>query len=69
MTERETLKRKMFLKGQAIKGIRAERQGLKRRLSLLELKEYFENQITDKFDPALSKKLDCVSFLLDEDRP
>lgn len=67
MTEKESVKRKIFLKGQAIKGIRMERQGLKRRLSLLDLKEYYENQITDNFDPVLSKKLDCISFLLEEE--
>jgi aspartokinase-like uncharacterized kinase len=67
MNEKQVLKRKIFLKAQAVKGIRAERQGLKRRLSLLELKEYFENQIIDKFDPRLSAKLDCVIYLLEAD--
>lgn len=63
--ESKILKRKITLKGQALKLIREERAELKRRLFLLGLKGHYEKQINDHFDPLLSHKLDCVIHLLE----
>ena len=65
MTDQEIIKRKIFLKGQALKLIKAERKELIYRLVLVGLKETLEAQIKDKFDPVLSRKLDCVLYLLE----
>ena len=65
MTEKEILQRKIHLKGQALKLLKAERKELTYRLALVGLKETLEAQIKDKFDPILSKKLDCVLYLLE----
>ncbi len=64
MNEIEFLRRKIFLKGQALKVIRAEREALKDRLSLFQIRENLLGQMGDGFNPVLSKKMDCVDFLL-----
>lgn len=65
MTEKEIIRRKIQLKGQALKLIRAERKELVYRLALMGLKDFLEAEIKDKFDPTLSKKLDCIMYLLE----
>lgn len=65
MTEQKTLKRKIQLQGQHIKLIKAERRELIYRLALMGLKETLEAQIKTKFDPVLSRKLDCIIYLLE----
>jgi len=65
MTEKEILKRKIQLKGQALKLIKEERRELIYRLVLKGLKETLEIQIKTKFDPVLSRKLDCIIYLLE----
>jgi len=65
MTEKEILKKKIQLKSQALKLIRAERKEHIYRLALIGLKETLEIQIMTKFDSALSRKLDCVIYLLE----
>jgi len=64
-SKKQILKRKIHLKGQALKLIRAERDELKTWLFLLNLKARLESQMTEQFDPALSVRLDCVIALLD----
>ena len=64
MNELTILRRKIFLKGQALKLIRAERETLKDRLSVLQIRENLLEQMTDEFNPVLSQKLDCADFLL-----
>ncbi len=64
MDERAFLKQKIFLKGQSLKLIRAERELLKDRLSLFQVREDLLEQMTNEFDSTLSSKLDCVDFLL-----
>ena len=64
MDEPKVLKRRIFLKGQALKLIRVERKEMKRRLALLDIREFFLNQMNQEFDPVLSQKIDCVDFLL-----
>ncbi len=65
MTDLEIIKRKILLKGQALKLITAERKELFQRFALVGLKETLEGQIKDRFDPVLSRKLDCVTYLLE----
>ncbi len=64
MDKRQILRRKIVLKGQALKLIRAEREELRRRLFLLELRHFYAEQIRDDFDQRLSWKLDAVNVLL-----
>ena len=59
-----TLQRRIKLKGQALKLIRAEREELKQRLSLLRIRESLLKQLGQDFDPEVSRKLDCLDFLL-----
>lgn len=65
MTEKEILKRKIQLKDQALKLIKAERRELIYRLALIRLKDILEIRVKAKFDPLLSRKLDCVIYLLE----
>lgn len=66
MNEIEFLKRKIFLKGQALTIIQAEREVLKDRLSLFQIRENLLDQMTSEFNSTLNPKLDCVDFLLRE---
>ena len=65
MTSKEIVRRKIQLKGQALKLIKGERRELIYKLALMGLKDTLEAQIKDKFDPVLSRKLDCVIYLLE----
>lgn len=65
MTEKEILKRKIQLKDQALKLIKAERRELIYRLALRGLKGTLEAQVKATFDPVLSQKLDCINYLLE----
>ena len=63
-SEQTIIKRKIQLKGQHLKLIKNEREELKGKLCLVKLKEHYEAQIGESFDPTLSKKLDCIIYLL-----
>ena len=65
MTEVEIVKRKIVLKRQAIPLIRAEIIEHEERFILLRMRGQLEDQITEPCDPALSAKLDCVIYLLE----
>jgi hypothetical protein len=44
-------------------------KGLKTRILILALNTWlgqFENEMTEDYDPMLSRKIDCLKFLLDE---
>ena len=64
MNEKQTLQRKIKLKGQALKIIRVEREEFRRRLFLLELRDFYICQIKDHFDQELSRKIDATNVLL-----
>lgn len=64
-TEVQTVRRKFLLKGQAIKLLREEKNDLKERLLLLNLKGFYERRMGERFDPNLSTKLDCIIHLLE----
>ena len=63
--ERALLRRKLFLKSQAIKLIRGERKELRERLFLLNLKRSLESRIGNDFDQELSARIDAVTCLLE----
>ena len=76
MTPEKILKRKIQLKGQhlelitaehreLIDKIKGERKSLIYKLALVGLKDTLEGQIKARFDPVLSRKLDCVIYLLE----
>jgi hypothetical protein len=62
--EKSLLRRKILLKGQALKLIRIERKELRQSLALLDIRESFLKETGPGFDRVLSQKLDCVNFLL-----
>jgi hypothetical protein len=64
MDERQTLKRKIKLKTQAVRLIRAERAELREHLFLLNFKDHLEQQMKREFDSKLSLRVDAVNFLL-----
>lgn len=68
MTETEIISREITHKNQALRDIRDEREKLKHRLALSKLKDSLEAQIGKKFDPILSRKLDCINYLLENYR-
>jgi hypothetical protein len=65
LPETEILRRKMQLKTQALKLIRAEKEELCHRLTLAKLKTYLETRITQDFNRELSAQLDAVQFLIE----
>ena len=65
MNELEILKRKIFLKKQALKLSIQEIEGLDDRLCLLKIKQRVESRLNKEFDSSLSRKLDCINYLLD----
>ncbi len=64
MDEKAELRRRILLKGQAVKLIQTERQELRRKLFLLELRDFYVSQIKEPLDRVVSSKLDAVDFLL-----
>lgn len=66
MTNIQTVKQKLLLKNQSIKFIRSECDELKRQLILLQWKDDLTGKLKAAFDPAISRKLDCILFLLEE---
>lgn len=65
MDDKEVLKRKIKLKGQAIELFKAERTKMRFKLALMKWEESLEAQIGKEFNSALSKKLECLTYLLD----
>ncbi len=65
MTEMEVVDRKLMLKGQARKLITREMEDLQFQAAALRYKRQLERRITEKFDPELSGRLDCVQSFID----
>ena len=65
MNGKETLQRKIILKRQARGLILQEIHDLQIQLALLKICEYFESQISEDSDPILSRKIDCINYLLE----
>ena len=59
------VRRKILLKNQAIRLLRKEKNDLRRKLLLLDLKDSYKRQMAEEFDPTLSFKIDCILFLLE----
>ena len=66
MTEQKLLKRKIILKKQAVNLINEEVRDLQILLVLHKIKKHLEAKINQAFDPVLSRKLDCLNYLLDK---
>ena len=65
LSEKEIVRRKIQLKTQALKLIRAERDQLSHLENLIKLRAHLQRQIGDKFDPSLSQQLDAVQYLVE----
>ena len=65
MNNESIVRRKIQLKRQAISLIKSEIIELQLRLALIKLKDRFEGQIKD-YNPLLSQKIDCLTFLLEK---
>ena len=65
MNQVETIKRKIKLKRQAIPQIRREIEEQEEILVLLRMRSRLEQQQKIDFDPAVSSRLDCVIYLLE----
>jgi len=65
MTEAQIIKRKILLKRQAVKVIRGEIRELQFKLALTQIRTDLEAQMTQEFEPTLSRKLDCLTYLLE----
>jgi len=66
MTELQSIKRKIFLKRQAVKVIRGEIATLQLRLALVQMQTDLEAKMKEGFKSELSRKLDCIQYLLDD---
>ena len=66
MNEIAFLKRKIKLKKQGVNLINDEVRDLQIFLVLNKIKKHLESKMNKTFDPGLSKKLDCVNYLLDK---
>ncbi len=66
MTELEILKRKLVLKKQAVNLINEEVRDLQILLVLHRIKRHLEAKINQAFDPVLSRKLDCLNYLIEK---
>lgn len=65
MGDIEIIERKILLKRQAIDVIVDEIRELKFRKTLLVEKGRMERKMEERFDPELSRKLDCCIYLLE----
>jgi hypothetical protein len=65
MNEIAILKRRLVLKKQAVDLINEEVRDLQILLVLHKIKKHLEAKINQAFDPVLSRRLDCLNYLLD----
>ena len=65
MNEIEVIKRAIELKQQAIPLIKREVEELQERLFLIKLKDRLEQKAKGASSPTLSRKIDCVQFILE----
>lgn len=65
MDQLAILKRKILLKKQAVDWINKEARDLQILLALQKIREHFEAKITQPLDPVLSRKLDCINYLIE----
>ncbi len=65
MNEIAILKRRLALKKQAVDLINEEVRDLQILLVLHKIKKHLEAKINQAFEPVLSRKLDCLNYLLD----
>lgn len=68
MTELQTIKRKLLIKRQARRVILEEIRELEFKLILLQMKNNLEAGMPKIFDPNISRKLDCINYLLENSK-
>lgn len=66
MKTEEIIDRKLFLKKQALSIVRRDIADLRRKKVLMRIRSELENEISESFDPVLSRKLDALLILLDD---
>jgi len=66
MKTEEIIDRKLFLKKQALSIVRRDIADLRRKKVLMRIRRELENEISESFDPVLSRKLDALLILLDD---
>lgn len=66
MNELDVVKRKIKLARQGLMLSKAEIDELEFKYTLLKTRARLERQLDETFDPVLSRRLDCVNYLLDE---
>ena len=62
----KTLKRKIVLKSQGIQLMRSEIQSLRDQLYFIKTLARYHRQITQVPNPVLSKKIECLVYLLED---
>jgi len=66
MKQKEIIDRKIILKRQLLGLIKDEIEDLRDRARILRLKERLEDKLKESgFDSVLSRKLDCIQYLLE----
>ena len=65
MNELQVVRRKLKLARQGLLLSRIQVDELIMRYALLKIKLRIEQQISEKFDPVLSRRLDCINYLLE----
>jgi hypothetical protein len=65
MNEIAILERKLILKKQAVNLINEDVEDLQILLVLHKVKKHLEAKMNKAFDPMLSRKLDCLNYLIE----
>ena len=68
MNQAEVIKRKIKLKRQAVAQITLEIQALQEHLMLIVLKNRYEKRIGNDYEPMLSRKIDGIQFMLENEK-
>lgn len=64
-TETQVIQRILLIKRQARRVILEKIREHEFKLALVKLKDELEKRMTKEFDPALSRKVNCIIFLLE----
>lgn len=65
MEEISMIRRKIALKKQGVELIKEEIRDLQILLAFHKIKKHFEDEISQHLDPILSRKLDCINYLIE----
>ena len=65
MNQLEQINRRIELKSQAIELIKGEMADLKVKKILALIRQRYEGELKAEFDPVISHKVDCLTFLVE----